>query len=150
MVVLVMFIALHYTLPVFITSGESMLGTINDGDILLGFRFDKDLRRGDIITGIQYSEGNGKQVIKRIIGLPGDHVIIKDNIVYVNGTELVEDYLYEEMNTADLDVIVPQGRVFVMGDNRNVSFDSRYTECVEVKSISSKVVFNLSDMSVCY
>lgn len=148
--IIVVLLVLHYAFPVFITSGESMTSTICDTDVVLGIRSFGNLKRGDIITGIQHNGDESKQVIKRVIGMPGDHVIIADNKVYVNGAELHEDYLYEEMDTADLNIIVPLDCIFVMGDNRNVSYDSRQAGCLELSTVSSKVLFDLSKGEKCY
>ena len=90
-------------------------------------------------------EINKKCYIKRIIGVAGDHVEIKDNRVYLNGEELEEEYIDEGVRT-DLgsygiysDVIVPEGYVFVMGDNREHSTDSRCFGCVPVTKIEGRV-----------
>ncbi len=149
-VLLLILLVLHYVFPVFITSGESMTSTVCDSDLVLGIRFFGNLNQGDIITGMQSDGDVTKQVIKRVIGLPGDHVIISNNKVYVNGAELHEDYLYEDMSTEDLNIVVPLDRVFVMGDNRNVSFDSRKAGCLEICTISSKVLFDISKGERCY
>lgn len=141
---------LHYTFPIFITSGESMTSTICDADVVLGVRFFGNLERGDIIVGEQNSGDVSKQVVKRVIGLPGDHVIIMDNKVYVNGTELQEDYLYEDMSTEDLNVVVPLDCLFVMGDNRNVSYDSRKAGCLKLNTVSSQVLFDFTKWQKCY
>ncbi len=82
--------------------------------------------------------------IKRVIGLPGDHVQIKDGKVFLNGTELKEDYLPEGLKTNDekgayTDVVVPEGYIFVMGDNREHSTDSRRLGCIPIDKIESKV-----------
>lgn len=89
--------------------------------------------------------------IKRVIALPGEHIQIKDGKVYINGEELKEDYLPEGTitdslatdNTAGgqfLDLIVPEGTVFVMGDNRSHSADSRKFGCIPYEKIEGKVV----------
>ena len=75
--------------------------------------------------------------IKRVIGLPGEHVEIKDGKVYINGEELEENYLSENVLTestdgAFTDLIVPEGTVFVMGDNRGASSDSRRFGCIHM------------------
>ena len=83
--------------------------------------------------------------IKRIIGIAGDHVEIKDGKVFLNGEELEEDYLDDgvttTMGTSGVfsDIIVPEGYVFVMGDNRNHSTDSRFFGCIPISKIEGKV-----------
>lgn len=82
--------------------------------------------------------------IKRVIGLPGEHVQIKDGKVYINGEELEENYLSENVVTestdgAFTDLVVPEGTVFVMGDNRGASSDSRRFGCIPYDKIESKV-----------
>ena len=83
--------------------------------------------------------------IKRIIGLPGEHVQIRDGKVYINGEELQESYLHGvetgDMNGVFTDIIVPENCVFVMGDNRPHSTDSRCFGCVPMEKIEGKVVF---------
>ena len=84
--------------------------------------------------------------IKRVIGLPGDHVEIKDDCVYINGEKLEEKYLQEYVRTTDMggnftDIVVPENTVYVLGDNRGDSVDSRRFGCVPVEKIESKAVF---------
>lgn len=91
--------------------------------------------------------------IKRVIALPGEHIQIKDGKVYINGEELKEDYLPEGTKTnADggqfIDLIVPEGTVFVMGDNRGNSGDSRRFGCVPYEKIEGKVVLRFWPLDV--
>lgn len=84
--------------------------------------------------------------IKRVIGLPGDHIEIKDGKVYVNDEELKEQYLDPGTITQSedgcfTDVIVPDGYVYVLGDNREVSADSRKFGCIPIDKIEGKAVF---------
>lgn len=90
-------------------------------------------------------EINKKSYIKRVIGLPGDHVQIVDGKVFLNDSELDEsEYLDKSVTTSIFgpfyDVIVPENCVFVMGDHRSVSADSRAFGCVPVDKIESKVI----------
>ena len=82
--------------------------------------------------------------IKRVIGLPGDHVVIQDGKVYINDNELEENYLQNGVVTDNgkgncTDIVVPENTVFVMGDNRAQSADSRRFGCVPLENIESKV-----------
>lgn len=82
--------------------------------------------------------------IKRVIGVPGDHVVIQDGKVYINDTQLEESYLQPGVVTDNgkgycTDLIVPENSVFVMGDNRTQSTDSRCFGCIPLEKIESKV-----------
>ena len=84
--------------------------------------------------------------IKRVIGLPGDYVEIKNKSVYLNGQELEEKYLDAGTVTDSaegffLDVVVPDGYVYVLGDNREVSGDSRRFGCIPIDKIEGQAVF---------
>lgn len=106
-------------------------------------------QRGDIIvfhSSLTGEDGREKLLIKRIIGLPGDTVKVSDNCVYLNGELLHEDYIKEEgVVPGDIEIQVPQGQLFVMGDNRRVSIDSRYEEvgCVGMDDVVGKAFFRL-------
>lgn len=131
------FIIVNATVP----SG-SMENTIHPGDRLLGFRFSywfSEPQRGDIVV-FRYpidearheKDGSVKRTnfIKRIIGLPGETVEIRDAKIYINGSEtpLEEDYLKEEwlVYSDGFTFQVPEGCYLMLGDNRNNSKDSRY------------------------
>ena len=91
--------------------------------------------------------------IKRVIALPGEHIQIKDGKVYINGEELQEDYLEEDVITEAeggqfIDLIVPEGTVFAMGDNRPNSGDSRKFGCIPYEKIEGKVVFRFWPLNV--
>lgn len=82
--------------------------------------------------------------IKRVIGLPGDHVQIYDGKVYINGEELDEPYLQDGVTTnmgnyAFSDLVVPENCVFALGDNRDFSKDSRAFGCIPLEKIEGKV-----------
>lgn len=88
----------------------------------------------------------GKQsYIKRVIGLPGDHIQIKDGKVYLNGTEFNEPYLQSGVTTTNMDkyvftdLVVPDNCVFAMGDNRDYSTDCRSFGCIPLEKIEGTV-----------
>jgi signal peptidase I len=123
------FVIINATVPT-----GSMENTIMPGDDLLGLRVAylfSEPERGDIVI-FKYPDDESQKFIKRIIGLPGDEVVIEDGKIYINGSEepLDEPYLKEEWvrNTGPFDFEVPEGCYLVMGDNRNDSWDARYWE----------------------
>ena len=89
-------------------------------------------------------EVNKASYIKRVIALPGEHLQIKDGKVYINDVELQEDYLQPQITTSTencpfYNLVVPENCVFVMGDNRPESTDSRRFGCIPLEKIESKV-----------
>lgn len=124
----------------------SMENTIMTGDRLIGSRLSylfSDPERGDIII-FRFPDDESIYYVKRIIGLPGDIVDIKDGCVYVNGVELAEPYIREPMlPEKPLHYEVPEDSYFMLGDNRNYSADSRRWENAYVKrdKIIAKVLF---------
>lgn len=106
----------------------SMLPTLQLQDRVMVNKFIyyfKEPQRGDIIVFAPPEVLNSKEdYIKRVIGLPGDTVEMKDGKVYVNNKALVEPYIAEPLNYTYGPVEVPADSLFVMGDNRNYSFDS--------------------------
>lgn len=94
-----------------------------------------------------------KSYIKRVIGLPGEHVKIENGNVYINGEKLEEDYLADTVVTESLggkftDVTVPEGCIFVMGDNRPQSTDSRILGCIPIDKLEGKVVLRFWPFNV--
>lgn len=96
-------------------------------------------------------EFNKKSYIKRVIAVAGDHILIENGNVYLNGELLQEDYLSDNMYTertgAYYDITVPEGYVFAMGDNRTQSIDCRVFGCIPIDKIESKVAFRFWPLS---
>lgn len=106
--------------------GNSMYPTLHDGERMVVEKITyltQQPRRGDII--VCYYPGYTVSCVKRVIGVPGDYVYIEDGDVYVNNVKLEEDYIPEDIYGVMQERVIKQGTVFVMGDNRNHSSDSR-------------------------
>lgn len=131
-------------LPVLQIYGSSMAPTLQDGEIIFSVKTGS-FERGDIIA-FYY---NNKILVKRVIANPGDWVDIKeDGTVFVNDEELSEPYLAEKsFGDADIELPyqVPDGKVFVMGDHRAASADSRHTAvgCVAPEQIVGRILFRI-------
>ena len=130
-------------MPVLQIYGSSMNETLQDGDIVLSVK-DSRMNSGDIVA-FYY---NNKILVKRVIAQAGDWVNIDaDGNVYVNNRRIEEPYLTEAPALGDCNIPlpyqVPESRVFVMGDHRSVSVDSRNTAvgCVAEEQIVGKIVF---------
>jgi len=107
---------------------NSMNNGIKTGDRLFGFRLSyisSSPQRGDVVI-FKFPDDETKDYIKRVIGLPGDVVQIKSGVLYINGEIYSEDYLKEPMIGSFGPYCVPDGHYFMLGDNRNVSVDSRF------------------------
>ena len=98
-----------------------------------------EIERGDVIV-FRFPRDPDQDYIKRVIGLPGDQVEILSGKVYVNDVLLDEPYIMETTRRED-STVVPAGHVYVMGDNRNDSSDSRIWGGVEIENIVGKAVF---------
>lgn len=107
--------------------GHSMMPTLHEGEYLIINKLSyylEEPERGDIIV-LHFPRDRSREYIKRIIGVPGDHIEVVDGQVKVNGEVLEEPYVNGAATYRHGSWTVPEGQYFVMGDNRNNSSDSR-------------------------
>lgn len=124
--------------------GDSMDPTLFNGDHLLITKQYANPARGDIVvTRDDVRAFGGEGIVKRVLALPGDTVSVVDDVVYVNGRrEAKRDLLLDSHDPANVDDYhVPAGYVFLVGDNRPVSLDSRMYGAVSLDVIDGKAVF---------
>lgn len=135
-------------LPILKVTGTSMSPTLQEGQVLMASK-GHDFKTGDVIA-FYY---NNKILVKRVIAMPGDWVNISDDgTVYVNDIAIDEPYLKEKALgdcNIELPYQVPESKIFVMGDNRSVSLDSRNTAigCVSEEQVVGKITFAIWPLS---
>ena len=137
-------------LRIVIVSGPSMNSTLIDGDylLLLNSVFYSQPKQGDIIVASKDTFKDGEPIVKRVIATEGQEVDIdfEAGVVYVDGNALEEPYTLTSTNLAEgmaFPLTVADGCIFVMGDNRNVSKDSRNPEIglVDTREVLGKAIF---------
>jgi signal peptidase I len=132
----ILYIGISFAVQTVHVEGLSMFATLDDNDYLIANKIDYRLhapQRGDIII-LRPPNNNSTDFIKRVIALPGERLLIRDGVVYINGHHLIEPYLPEAwvvFNSwptvgSSNGSVIPPNQYFVMGDNRNKSQDSRY------------------------
>lgn len=162
----IVFLIKHFVIAPVAVSGDSMLPTLENKQRIMQVKFGK-IDRFDIVT-FPAPDSPGKNYIKRVIGLPGDTVEFKQDELYINGSKVNETYLDEvkgnlvsgefytvyrnnqeeiltDFSLKDIDGInvekIPEGKVFVLGDNRPISKDSRYIGLIDLDKITGDVQF---------
>lgn len=140
-ILVVVIIRMFIVTPVRV-DGPSMNPTLEDKQLLILSKYQKKYERFDIIV----FNHHGEKLVKRIIGLPGDKVEYKNNLLYINGEMMEESF--EHIVTSDFKLsdigydIIPDDMYFVVGDNRKNSLDSRYIGLISKEDIEG--VVNLS------
>ncbi|HIT25451.1 MAG TPA: signal peptidase I [Candidatus Enterenecus avicola] len=148
-----------FVVRIIVVSGSSMENTLQDGDSMLVWCLGYEPKQGDVVVLTQRSYQNDS-LVKRVIATEGQRVDInyETGTVYVDGTALEEDYIKETMRVPSYGeglnhVTVPEGCIFVMGDNRNDSADSRYPSIgiIDNRSVIGRavmVVFPFPDFNL--
>ncbi len=141
-----------------VVDGDSMMPTLENGDRMIVNKFSYKIGEPDRFDIVVFHAPEQKDYIKRVIGLPGDFVEYKDDQLYINGEPIDEPYLdaYKaeisegnltgDFSLKDIDPsldVIPEGYVFVMGDNRRFSKDSRHIGIVDQKEIigNTNIIF---------
>lgn len=128
-------------------SGRSMQPTLHNNDYVLFLRTHK-VKRFDVVSLRErlVDRGNEKLIVKRVIGLPGDRITSIDGQLYVNNEKIAETYLNPQFtkmyNQMSYTITVPKGRVFVLGDNRDISKDSRALGSFKESAIIGVEIFH--------
>ncbi len=128
--VVLAFLIRQFIVELYIVDGPSMRPTLQSQERLVVNKFIYSLRapeKGEILV-FKYPRDQSRDFIKRVIATPGDTIEIKDGRVYVNDQMQNEDYILEKTRSEYPKATVPDGTVFVMGDNRNNSEDSRFAD----------------------
>ncbi len=140
-----------YVIQRTVVDGDSMLNTLHDSEQLImekiSYHF-HDPKRFDIIVFYPYGKEDKRHYVKRVIGLPGETVQIQDSDIYINGQLLKENYGREPAVYAGIaaePLKLAEDEFFVLGDNRNESYDSRYAEIGPVSrdNLCGRIVFRI-------
>lgn len=148
-----------YVLQQFAVDGHSMDTTLHNGDRVLvnklSYRL-HDPNRGDVVVLETIEDAGARDLIKRVVGLPGETIEYRDCVLYVDGREVVEPYLDpaivqpENCGQGQESLVVPENSVFVLGDNRGGSKDSRELGPIAYEELVGRafvIIFPFSDWS---
>ena len=132
-----------YVAEAYEIKGSSMLPTFSNGERVVVLKTFYDIRRGDVVI-FSSKEDPTKDLIKRIVGLPGEEIVIRDGQVLIDGKPLEEEYLGDEWHYTEAHhnsrLKMGPNQYYVLGDNRGDSHDSRGFRGVPVENIKGKVV----------
>ena len=152
----ILYFGISFAVQAVHVEGLSMFATLDNNDYLIANKIDYRLhppQRGDIII-LRPPTDNSKDFIKRVIALPGEKLLIRDGVVYINGRKLDEPYLPEAWTTLNNwpangsdGMVMPPNDYFVMGDNRNRSQDSRIFGPIGRDRIDGKAWFRIWPLS---
>ncbi len=150
MLAVILYVGISFVIQAVHVEGLSMFGTLDDNDYLIANKIDYRLhppQRGDIVI-LRPPTNNSTDFIKRVIALPGEKLIIRSGVVYINGHKLDEPYLPEAWTNDSTykdggEEVIPPNQYFVMGDNRNRSQDSRFFGPIGRDRIDGKAWFRI-------
>ena len=150
-IIIVVVLIRSFIITPIIVSGDSMKPNLHDGEVLLERKIGynrSSIKRFDIVV----IKNDNEEIIKRIIGMPGEHIAYKNNKLYVNDKLMETNFNYRDTNDFNLEEIcsctsIPEGKYLVLGDNRPISKDSRIIGLVDEKDILGKAVYRIWPIS---
>ncbi len=150
-IIIVVVLIRSFIITPIIVSGDSMKPNLHNKEILLEKKIgynSTSIKRFDIVV----IKNDNEEIIKRIIGMPGEHIAYKNNKLYVNDKFMETNFNYRDTNDFNLEEIcsctsIPEGKYLVLGDNRPISKDSRIIGLVDEKDILGKAVYRIWPIS---
>jgi len=130
-----------------IIPSESMLPNLLVKDMLVVHKGSDSIKRQDIVIFNKYNSGYKETLIKRVIGVEGDYIEIKDGRLYLNDKIIEEKYVPKDSGKDFSKIQVPKGCYFMLGDNRYNSLDSRVYGPIEKENIIGKAIFRAMPFS---
>jgi signal peptidase I len=124
----IVFLITHFFIQLCFVNGNSMQPTLNSGNIIIIKKFDLSIKNNDIVV----IRKNKKTLIKRVVGIPNDKIIIKDDTLYVNDLKF-DNRITSYSGNAKEEITLADDEYYVLGDNRSNSIDSRYEEIGIIK-----------------
>lgn len=146
-IILIVVLIRSFIITPIIVSGDSMKPNLHNKEVLLEQKIgynSSSIKRFDIVV----IKKDNEEIIKRIIGLPGEHISYKNNKLYVNDKLVESEYTYRDTNDFNLEEIcscttIPEGKYLVLGDNRPISKDSRIIGLIDEKDILGKAIYRI-------
>ena len=142
-IILMVILVRTFIITPVIVNGRSMEPTLLNKEILLLSKNNQNIERFDVVV----LEINGERLVKRVVGLPGEHLKYINNHVYINHNMLEEQYLEKQTNNFNIDELgfstIPYNAYFVLGDNRTSSKDSRFFGMININQIIGKVKYRI-------
>ena len=137
--VVLVILVFRFVFSVDIAKGSDMYPAVLDGDVVIGYRLDKDYLKDDVVV----CEVNKKQMIGRVVAKEGDTVnITEQGVLFVNGTEQTGEIAFPtNPGNQEYPYVVPKGYVYILGDYRTKAIDSRTFGPVKKANVKSKVTF---------
>ncbi len=152
LIVLIVVLIRTFIITPVVVSGDSMKPNLNNGELLLVRKIGYNgsaIKRSDIIVlKTTDTNGNQEEIIKRVIGLPGEHISYKNNKLYVNNDLVEETYKFRDTKDFNLEEIcsctsIPAGKYLILGDNRPISKDSTEFGLIDEEDIVGKAVLRI-------